>query len=179
LWPWGLWGALKAETIEYLNEHPGRIVSLQQGWGEPGLGVSAHLNGQKPLPLQIGTKTYDRGIGTHANGEMVLDLDPSCLRFESEVGVQANQPSGSVVFQVWLDNRMVWDSGVVRTNEEARPVKVDLAGARWLKLKVTDAATGLSVTWPNGRMPGWSWTRPGPGIAARRILGWISRPLPR
>jgi hypothetical protein len=51
-------------SYEFLSDHLERIVSFSQGWGELGLGVSAHAPYQTPLPLQIKDKRYKRGWDT-------------------------------------------------------------------------------------------------------------------
>ena len=74
-------------------------------------------------PLRIGGKQFERGLGTHANGQTQFTLNNRYQRFEAMVGVDdEKQGAGSVVFQVVLDGRKVFDSGVMRGKEPAKKV---------------------------------------------------------
>ncbi|MBC7327929.1 NPCBM/NEW2 domain-containing protein [bacterium] len=131
--------------VHYLSEHLELIVSFTQGWGELGLDVSAHAPWQTPLPLQIKDKKYEKGLGHHAPGEIIISLNGAYLAFESEIGVQWQGGSnvGSVVFQVFVDGRKVFDSGVMRELDPPRKVRIPLKGADELRLVVTDAGDGI------------------------------------
>jgi hypothetical protein len=112
----------------------------RQDWG--GLQIDRSVYNR---PLQIGDRSFATGLGTHANSELVYELDSGGERFEAWVGVDAAMRSytnASVVFQVFADGRPLFDSGVMRVETPARRVSVPLAGARVLKLVVTDAGDG-------------------------------------
>lgn len=145
------------KDIEYLSDIPERILSILQGWGETGWDVSAHAPWQTPLPLQIKDKTYKKGIGHHAPGEIVVALDGLYELFEAEVGVQWQGGSnvGSVVFQIFLDGKKVFDSGVRRELDPPLPVRVPLKGAKEMRLVVTDAGDGIicdCADWAEARL---------------------------
>ena len=149
--------ALSAQqTAEYLADHPERIVHVAQGWGELGINVAAHAPGQQPLKLAIKDKQYERGLGHHAPGEIVIELNGRYARFEAEVGVQ-NQPSGqgSAVFQVYADDRKLFDSGVMRGGEAPKSISVALGGTQELRLVATDAGDGINcdcANWAEARL---------------------------
>ena len=48
----------------------------------------------------------------------------------------------SVTFQVWVDGQPQFDSGVMRPATPARTIRINLAGAKTLRLVVTDAGDG-------------------------------------
>ncbi len=142
-------------AAEFLSEHRGRLVYHQQGWGELGFNVAAHIRGQPGSPLQIGGKKYARGLGHHAPGEIVVELNGEYARFEAAVGMQGDCPGGSAVFQVFVDDEKRFDSGVLRTGDAAKPVSVALAGAQELRLVVTDAGDGINcdcADWAEARL---------------------------
>lgn len=142
--------------VEYLSELMHRVLLLSQGWGELGIDTCAHAPGQTPLPLRIGEKTYSRGLGHHAPGELILDLNGEYALFEAEVGVQWQQgTTGSVVFQVYVDGKKRFDSGVMRETDPPKPVRVRVEGANELRLVVTDAGDGITcdcANWANARL---------------------------
>ncbi len=153
---------------EFLSEHPERLVYRQQGWGELGFNVAAHVRGQPGAPIRIGERKYARGLGHHAPGEIVVELNGEYARFEAAVGVQADCAGGSVVFQVFADDEKRFDSGVLRAGEAARAVSVPLAGAQEMRLVVTDAGDGINcdcADWAEARliraMPGGSGSASG------------------
>lgn len=149
--------ALENPPTEYLSEEAWpRIVFHTQGWGELGLNTCTHAPGVEALPMRIKDRQYRRGLGTHAPAETLIDLNGQYLAFEAEVGVQP-QPyqRGSVVFQVFVDGEKRFDSGVMREQDEARPVRVAVAGAEELRLVVTDAGDGIHsdcAHWANARL---------------------------
>ncbi|MGB9797182.1 MAG: NPCBM/NEW2 domain-containing protein, partial [bacterium] len=139
---------------EFLSDNPDKIISFSQGWGELGFDVSAHAPYQTPLPLQIKEKRYEKGLGHHANGEIIVALNGKYLHFEAEVGVQwqGGQNVGSVVFQIFVDGKKRFDSGVRRELDPPLPVRVYLRGAKELKLVAMDAGDGITcdcADWAN------------------------------
>ena len=148
-------GNAPQESVTFLSDCPDRILTAQQGWGELGLGVSAHISGKQPLPMKIAAKTYTKGLGTHASSEIVVELDPSCLRFESEIGIQSDQSQGTAVFEVWLDGRRLFKSGKVVAGQPPIPLRLDVVGGRRLRLLVTDGGDGITCDvahWADARL---------------------------
>ena len=113
----------------------GLIIHSTQGWGELGVDVAAHAPGTYAMPLRIKDKLYKSGLGTHAPSEITLVLDGQYLTFAAEAGVQwQGADIGSVVMQIFVDNRLVFDSGVLRETSDPLPVSVDVTGAQELRL---------------------------------------------
>ena len=62
---------------------------------------------------------------------------------------------GSVEFIVSGDGKILWDSGVLKGGEAAKPVNVNLAGIKTLVLRVTDGGDGESndhADWANAKI---------------------------
>jgi hypothetical protein len=93
--------------------------------------------------LRVGGVAYAKGIGAHATSDVSVYLGRECSVFTAGIGLDDETTStGSVVFQVYGDGRLLHDSGVVRDRGAARPVSVDTTGVRMLSLRVTDGGDG-------------------------------------
>lgn len=151
----GVVGSSQPAT-EYLSDLLHRFIVFRQGWGQLGVDTCAHAPGQTPLPLRIGETTYPKGLGHHAPGEIVIDLNGEYVLFEAEVGVQWQQgTTGSVVFQVYVDGKKRFDSGVMREIDPPKPVRLRVEDAGELRLVVTDAGDGITcdcANWADARL---------------------------
>lgn len=151
---------LGAETppAEYLSGALAeRLVSVAQGWGELGLNTSVKPAQKPALKLRIKEKEYEHGLGHHAPGEIVVDLDGQFKTFLAEVGVQwqGGTDQASVIFRVFVDDKKVFDSGVMRENDPARQVNVSVHGASELRLVADDAGDGITcdcANWADARL---------------------------
>lgn len=93
--------------------------------------------------LSIGGVTYAKGLGTHAPSEASVYLGRSCERLTAKIGLddETTEP-GSVVFQLYGDDKPLYDSGTIRGKGAAVPIDVDVSGVRMLSLRVTDGGDG-------------------------------------
>ena len=125
--------------------------SATTGWGT--IQKDRSIDGNT---LKLNDKTYTKGLGTHANSEIVYKLDGQYTSFAALVGVDSEVGSvGTVEFQVVVDNQVVFSSGVMNKNIEAKEVNVDLSGKNELKLIVTDGGDGINsdhADWVNARL---------------------------
>ena len=91
-------------------------------------------------PITIEGQTYAKGLGGHAHSEALFYLGDNCSGFEGTVGVDDEVGSaGSVVFQVWADDRKVFDSGRLTGDDPGVPFSVGVEGIEELKLVAADA----------------------------------------
>jgi hypothetical protein len=126
--------------------------SARAGWTPNGDGLPRRDRDIEDHPMRIGNKKYPKGIGTHAPSEIVYALDGKYERFQSVVGPP--EQGGSVVFRVLGDDRLLFDSGVLR-NRHAASVDVPVENVRRLQLVVTDAGDGYiadSADWAAARV---------------------------
>lgn len=98
-------------------------------------------------PIVIRGTTYQRGLHTHAPALVSYNLNRQFKRFESDIGLwDAGNPNrgvpgdfagdrGSVIFQVWLDGKKVYDSGVMDWDDR-KSISVSVAGAQQMDLIV-------------------------------------------
>lgn len=92
-----------------------------------------------------GEVVYQKGIGSHAASTIIYDLsDKDYAYFTSYVGVDRHMYNtvGSVIFQVYVDGEKKFDSGLMKSKDVQKFVKVDISGAKELKLVVTDGGNG-------------------------------------
>jgi alpha-galactosidase len=138
-------------------------------------------------PIVLGGVTYQHGIGTLSINELIIDLKGQATRFLAMVGLNDNaSKQGSVTVEVWLDNKKVLISDVLKVGSPPLKVDVDLTGARFLELLIddgNDVSTGDNADWGGGLIflkagataKPESWTFPSeapPPIAS----GWPATP---
>ena len=124
---------LMEARLESLN-----LKSFTQDWGQPQKNKSVGGN-----PIKIGGQTFDHGVGTHATGECTIQLHKSAVSFHAMVGVDDEQGGkGSVRFIVSVDDKKVFDSGVMHGGNKAKEVNVSLTNASIMELIVEDGNDG-------------------------------------
>ncbi len=135
-----------AETLEFWKYlRTDDAVSVKQEW-KPTRN-DANITGG---PIRIAGRKFNKGLGTHAPGEIVFNLDGKHKNFRTFVGVDdGGGPSGSVVFQIFLDGERKFDSGMMQQGEAAKEIKLDVNGVKELKLVCTDAGNGVQGDWAN------------------------------
>ena len=107
-----------------------------EGWQKP------HANQAfSGKPLAIGGQQFARGIGTRATTTLWVELDGRTEKFLAAVGVDdgTTNSAAAVIFAIYGDGKKIWDSGVMRRDEPAKRVKLQLTGVRALLLKVDHA----------------------------------------
>jgi hypothetical protein len=125
-------------TTTYLSDLT--PISATSGWGPVEKDKS---NGERAAgdgrTLTLNGVTYAKGLGAHAPSDIRYVLG-NCSAFISDVGVDDEIGSiGSVVFQVYLDNVLAYDSGVMGTTTATRQINLNTTGKSQLGLVVTDA----------------------------------------
>lgn len=120
-------------------------ASAKTDYGQVRLDL-ASVGSKIKLSVDGEEKVFDKGIGTHANSEIVYNLEGTNYEyFESYIGVDRNidkQTRSSIIFQVYADEKKVYDSGVMKWEDEAKLVKIPLQGVSELKLVVDNAGNG-------------------------------------
>ena len=147
--------------------YPAKLLSTMtpvgtptNGWGpiEKDMSVGEQAAGDGRT-ITIGNIPYAKGIGVHAPSEIIYNLNGTCSgNFVSDVGVDDEVgDNGSVVFQVYLDGVLAFDSGIMRGTDPRDNVNVSVAGKNQLRLVVTDAGDGKSydhADWAGARVMG-------------------------
>ncbi|HEX6340550.1 glycoside hydrolase family 97 catalytic domain-containing protein [Umezawaea sp.] len=127
------------------------------GWGPAERDRSnGESSGGDGAPLRVGGTTYAKGIGVHAASDVSVYTGRRCSAFTAGIGLDdETTETGSVVFQVYGDDRLLYDSGVIREKTSARAVSVDVGGVRLLSLRVTDGGDGKNfdhADWTEARI---------------------------
>jgi hypothetical protein len=129
-------------------------TSMTNGWGP----VERDRSNGELGPADGGTLTiagvsYIKGLGAHAFSDIRFPLNGMCSALTATIGVDDEVgDNGSVVFQVWADGVLRYDSGVMTGADAGRSIAANLAGANELALIVTDAGDGPSydhADWAN------------------------------
>ncbi|MGL4821226.1 MAG: NPCBM/NEW2 domain-containing protein, partial [Bacilli bacterium] len=118
--------------------------SAKVGWGR--FGKDTNPNGKAITLVRDGVKvTVAKGLGTHANSEVVYDVQNKGFdTFEAMIGVDQSVDVGqaSVSFEVWADEKMVYNSGLYKGTENGRFISVPISGAKTIKLITKDGTGG-------------------------------------
>jgi hypothetical protein len=149
---------LLATTSTFLSDLQPAVTPLN-GWGpiekdESNGEQSAH-DGRT---MALNSRTYAKGLGVHADSEVDYDFASSSghTNFRADVGVDDEVgDKGSVVFQVWIDNAKVYDSGVMTGNTATGQVDIDItnvtARLRLIVLGTGDGHDFDHADWANAR----------------------------
>lgn len=119
-------------------------TSATNGWGpveyDQSNGENAANDGRT---LSINGVTYPHGLGVHAASDVRFDLAGDCSSFSASVGIDdETNGSGSVVFQVWGDGAMLYQSPTKTGGQAATAVNVNVSGVSTLRLVVNDGGNG-------------------------------------
>ena len=150
--------AADAPEPEYISETlQQRVSSASLSWGSLGWNTAVKPSHREPSRLRIGSTAYQRGLGVHAESEVAVDLAGEYLLFEAEVGLQwqGGKAVGSVVFQVFVDDRKEFDSGIMKESDPPRTVHVSVKDADELRLVVGSAGDGITsdvANWADARL---------------------------
>lgn len=131
-----------ANTANYLSDK--NWTSAKAGWGTIHKDKSIANNNIR-LKGDEGIVTYEKGLGTHSTSTIIYDLtDKDYAFFTSYVGVdQETNNVASIAFKVYVDGELKAETGVMTKNVVQEFIKVNIAGAKELKLIVTDGGNGI------------------------------------
>jgi hypothetical protein len=102
--------------------------------------VNASVSGG---PLRLGGARFSRGIGVHARSDLTYELAGGYSTFAAVIGVDAAVGgAGSVLFRVLGDERVLYESPVLRGGDAPLPIRVDVRGVLLLRLVVDFADNG-------------------------------------
>lgn len=108
-----------------------RPAAAKVGWRWPAFDYSP-----EDLTIVVAGQREPRAIYAHAESRYAWNLDGTWKTLEARCALRDEQ-RGSVEFVVKLDGREAWRSGVVKQGQ-AKPLQLDLAGAKSLELIVTN-----------------------------------------
>lgn len=148
--------------LDYLD-----INKLTQTIGRP------QVTGER-ADLKINKRRFIHGIHTRTESRLYLELDGKTDEFSAEVGIDdrstafrvdtVDKTKSTANFYVIGDGKVLWESGLMKYGENAKPVHVQLAGIKELLLKVTGGPGNTHVDWVDakltysGAMPKTIWS---------------------
>ena len=110
-------------------------------------------------PIMLDGKAYAHGIGTRSISEFVIALNRNARRFRAMVGLDdvasKGKREGTVRFQLWADDRLVADSGVMKVGDAPCAIEADLSGAATLTMRLDDGgdtSNGDLADWADARI---------------------------
>ncbi|HUT92147.1 MAG TPA: NPCBM/NEW2 domain-containing protein [Thermoguttaceae bacterium] len=127
--------------------------SARSGWTPNKDGLPRLDRDVQEQPLRLGLRRHAKGIGTHAPSEIVYPLDGKYARFFAQVG--GAEAGGTVVFQVYGDDKLLAETGLMRGIEAVETIDVSTEGVRRLRLVVTDAGDNYfsdMANWASARL---------------------------
>jgi hypothetical protein len=130
-----------------------RWVSAASGWSPNGDKLPRLDRSIEGGPLAAGPHRHRKGLGTHAPSEIVYDLGGRYARLWVEA--YAAESGGTVVFQVFGDDRCLFESGVLQGLRGSQEVDVPVEGVQRLRLVVTDAGDNYfadCASWAGARL---------------------------
>ena len=134
---------------------PGTTALSDIDWVEASNGYGPVLKDENYYgdKLSIDGRAYDKGLWAHPAGSIGYYLGGSCTHFETDMGIDDSKGNGgSVVFQIYADEEMVYESEVLHGNDPVAHASVDLTEASSLRIAVTDGGDGVTndnAAWGN------------------------------
>jgi NPCBM/NEW2 domain len=131
--------------------------SATNGWGDVELNKSLGNDGTGDgSTLSVEGTKYSHGLGVGINSEVDYSLNGKYKSFLTDVGIDDEvNHKGSMTFQIWVDGKLAYDSGVMTGNDAAKTAQVNVLGAKSLKLITTSAGDGGNSDhgdWGNARL---------------------------
>ena len=154
------------QQIKYLDTL--KINSFKSGWGK-----TQRNQNISNKPLTIDGKVYDRGLGTHAEFYGKVSLNKSASRFQAVVGVDDGS-TGRVEFQIKLDGKTAWKSGIMNKGDSAKKVDLKLVGAESMELIVTDGDNSIGSDHANWCDAKFIYSGAAPTVSRYDPWKWIT-----
>ncbi len=121
------------------------LSGMKAGWGIPQINKSF-----KETPLSVGNQAYSRGVGTIATSSYLISVNGTGKSFHSKVGVDdCSNESGSVIFYILGDKKILWESGLMRKGDSAKVADLDIRDISKIGLLVSDGNDGNSRDYAN------------------------------
>lgn len=107
-------------------------------------------------PLRLAGKLYRRGLGVHSRTELTYALDGGFGLLQAVLGIDDSVGNaGSVVYRVYGDDRMLFESKTLRGGDAPVDLKLPIAGVLLLRLEVDFADGGDAgdhANWADARL---------------------------
>ena len=140
-WPAAELPPVGTPGVTYLSDLPWKSAVVFSDFGAPGkdspIGKDQTVNGK--TPLVINGQAYAKGLGVKTYTEITYDLGGAYKQFISDTGLDFQENSSTMIFEVKLDDQLVYDGGDATSNkDQVVPVKLDVTGKKTMLLYVRD-----------------------------------------
>ena len=131
------------EDFTYLSDHNWAQQSNNYKQAQKDVAISGRnltLTGENNEAVE-----YEKGLGMHSTSTVIYDLtDKKADIFSTYIGVDRAMYNsvGQVQFEIYVDGKLAYDSGIMRAKDKQKYVEVNLADAKELKLVVKDGGNG-------------------------------------
>lgn len=127
------------------------------GWGHAEIDRSnGEMASEDGNTITINGVSYEKGLGVHAYSSLKFLLNGEYAEFCAKIGVDDEEAGlGSVIFKVFLDGQLAYQSNVLHANNNAVPISVDVTNANEMRLVVTDGGDGQNhdhADWADARL---------------------------
>ena len=105
--------------------------------------------------ITVGSLDFPYGLGVYANSSVTVELGGQYSRFQTDLGVNGTNNSSAVIFEVFGDGKLLYQSQVVTDNSGAIPIDLNVAGVQQLTLDVMGATANTSgdhAVWADARL---------------------------
>lgn len=106
--------------------------------------------------ITLNGTTFAKGLGVHAPSSIEFRPNGRCSSFAASIGVDDEvNNNGSVIFQVWGDGNLLFQSAVMTGSSATQSVNVNIAGRTDLRLTVAggiDTMNSDHADWANARV---------------------------
>ncbi|MEX2306915.1 MAG: NPCBM/NEW2 domain-containing protein [Pirellulales bacterium] len=148
-----IYGTLPLQGAVYVSD----LMPIQatNGWGPIELDTS---NGEQPAgdgnPITLNGVVYSKGLGVHADSDVRYNLSGAYRRFISDIGLDDEKSAGNVIFRVYGDNVLLYDSGAMTATTATKTIDIDVTGVQELRLFVDKNVSTNSdhADWADARL---------------------------
>jgi NPCBM/NEW2 domain/F5/8 type C domain len=100
-----------------------------------------------PIKLTINTRSdgrvYEKSLYAQAHSEITYNIPKGAKTFASAIGQGSYKRDASIIFKVYVDDKLKFESPLYRLGMPVLPAVVDVAGGKKLKLVVTDGGDSI------------------------------------
>jgi hypothetical protein len=124
--------------VTYLSQMP--WVSSSNGTGP----VEVNQNAAG-LPIQLDGSVYAQALEVNGASDVTVNLAGEYTTFQSQIGIPSSSNSNPVIFLIYGDGKLLYESPVTTSASGSIPVSVNVSGVQQLSLEAIpsiDKATG-------------------------------------
>jgi alpha-glucosidase (family GH31 glycosyl hydrolase) len=114
------------------------------------------ITGRDSSPVRMNGLNFSRGLSVTGNSRLDFKLEGDWHTLRAEAGIDdAYTGKGTVRFQLWGDNRLLWDSGTVSSPLIVKPI-LDIRGITSLELRTIASEQNLLADWADIKVEGFA-----------------------